>query len=266
MEYFSAWRSWRAVVVVVFCPEDRYRGAIEKALAGLRPLVFSKREDFSRALPQTACAVVVIPSLLPSAELVWLRKLGQRHPVPSWLMVTGFERENVLALIDFRFVAAVVWVRDLEERLRSTVLRLMSQDPLERLAGKVGGARHLDPDLVRVVVGPCRMRRPPRTVGGLCRLVGVSEDRIRYLWHRQFGQSFSPKHFVDMLLLVRAMEIHDRGLSWAAVAGELRITEETLRPVCQRPTGGTLGALTGSGRTSQLRALVEEWCRRALAS
>ncbi len=158
-------------------------------------------------------------------------------------------------------ISQVVWKSQVLEQLWPAVNRLLLTDPIARFADFLQDSSETPNEMGQFLRGACRCWPLPTTVGGLCRKVGIREPRIRYLWPQFFQPGHSPKEFLDTLVIVRSLDLHDSLGSWEKVAEAVPIREETLREICRRLTGWGLSEAHRRARNEGLDLLQEWWMR-----
>jgi len=245
-------------VILVFSRDSTLLDSITAALSGLPATFESDREQFSELIALARVVILIIPRLDDDAEIAWLRRLAAPHPGNTWILVTLAELENVAHLIDWRGVSEVMWIEQVSRNLRPIVKNLLSADPCSRFAELLQAVGMPSDELVEFLRRACLAWPLPSTVKGLCRALGVKEDRIRYLWPRFFLTGHGPKEFLDILVLVRSFGLKDANGSWANVAKLLRIRTATLSDICRRTTGLRLTEAHEQARGGG-RDFLQEW-------
>jgi AraC-like DNA-binding protein len=167
-------------------------------------------------------------------------------------------------LVDLPGLSHVVWFEEIHIALAPAVARELQADILACLATAIETASGLPQELRRGLALACSMPRPPRTVAGLCRALGIEEGHLRYLWRRNMAGASSLREFVDWLLLGVALRLRPMEGSWAAVADRLGLSEETLRNIFIRRTGHRPGQLAGTD-PGIVRGWSAEWWAKARA-
>ena len=204
------------------------------ALEGLQLCIANTPEDLGNALAEVRCAILSFPALPELPELHWLQEIGRQHPGIRWVLVTDFSPENVQNLLQLPLGTEVVWSFEIETRLRLLVRRLLSFDPLSHLAVQLLGVEGLDSDLRDAMVEVCRMPRPPRTLGGLANLAGLTREQLRYRWRIQAGDTLTPREFLDRVFMVRILQARLSRCSWETVAEELQVDRKTARRLVEK--------------------------------
>lgn len=171
------------------------------------------------------------------------------------VLVTRFAPENARQLKDLA-LEEVVWLREAERELGPAVQRICTQghDYPRCLAVPFQEAEHLPPAVRAALAYACRAQPPVRSVNQLAAAVGC--DR-RTLW-LHWKQAVSPKselRLQDVLhwvLLLRAVGRKTPDRPWAAVAGDIGVSPDTLGRWAKCLAGATLEELAGSGRETLL--------------
>jgi len=236
----------RSCAIAVFAPKMLEGEGEWHALVGwCRALAW---EGVADEVGEAVCSVLLVPEL-PDEDLGegLRREMRENRPLP-WIVLTRCVPGNVDRVDAWKGVGGVVWLEEAHETLAATVLQLLEQDPSERMARVLETSGWLPGQLRTCLARVCRARPPPKTVAGLCRVVGLKESHLRYAWMRHLPPRISPAELVDHLILAEALRLRRVEGSWVRVAARLGITESTLRAKSRRRTGLTLGELARRGR------------------
>ena len=225
------------MVAVFFAAGHRSEG-IQRALGGLDVVASVDRAEFRKALATASCAVVVFPTIPIPSELRWLREIVQRHSTRGWILVTEFSPQNAQRILELGISLEVVWLFEIGEKLNRLVNKLVSSDPLFRLATRLEEARVLDFELRQTLATVCRMARPPRTIGGVASLAGMTRDKMRYRWRMGFGRNMTLRQFLDRVFMMRIVQTRVSLGSWEATAKELKVDRRTVRRLKKRVVEG----------------------------
>jgi len=252
-------------MIAVFLREPTVRDFILAALSGLSVVNETADERFSELVGPAQAGILVVPHLDGDAEVAWFRRLTTEHPGKPWILVTEFETENVANLVHWGGISEIVWSGEVPRALRPTVERLLTGDPIARFVAFLEDSGFESEELVQFLRGACLSRPLPTTIKGLCWKVGVKEPRIRYLWSQCFRDGRGPKEFLDTLILVHCLELHDSVGSWEKVAEAVHIRGKTLRAICHRVAGTGLSEALEKFRKEE-RDFLREWWLRSRAS
>jgi hypothetical protein len=261
---FSPSKRLSPVTLVVFGVNALPGDEVAQALGSLDWQRAGSASELENLARRACCAVVAIPRLSDPGVLAWFVPLLKRYPRVGWVLLTSFSRGNASRLVDLPGLSHVVWFEEIHTALAPTVVRVLQADTLACLATAIEAAGELPQELRLGLALACTMPRPPRTVAGLCRALGIEEGRWRYLWRKNMAGAASPKEFVDWLLLGVALCLRPIEGSWAAVANRMGLSEETLREVSIRRTGHRPSQLSGFD-PGMVRAWSGEWWAKARA-
>ncbi len=213
----------------------RLTGALPAAQHRLVPS-WAELED---AVRFCRCTVLALEWLVRGGALEPLRRFRARHPNHPVVLVTHDDPENARHLASLQ--VEVVWVREIEQRLRHAVERARSQAMFRRVAADLDRAHHLPPRLRRALSHACTAPNPLRSVNSLAKAAACHRGTLWTQWSRAVpAGTLRLEDFLDWVLLVNAAERKEPGVSWASVANQLQVHQHTLARVARRLTGQTL--------------------------
>ena len=246
-------------MIVVYSQDEIHRCMVERALEGLPVDATGSRALFEQIVRDACCAIVVLPDLGQPSLLPWVQSLHGAHPHLGWIVLTRFAPDNVAELLQLRFQPHLVWLAHAEKTLGPAVTNILQSGGLGCLSRTIRDSQGIPPELRDALTRALLLGRPPRTVAGLGRGVGLKERRVRYLWSLHFTHTSSPREFIDWVLLARALRLRMIGETWSQVAAKLSTKEDTLRAVCARRVGLSLSELEGRGPEFLQRQLGDWW-------
>ncbi len=251
-------------MVPVYTVDSAGRDAVARALDGVDWSPVESPEEF-RAIARFACAAVIAPGDLSDTVVAgWLHPLLAELPHVEWVLLCPFTIRNVDEILRLRAFAGVVWLHEAERMLLPMVTDLLKKDGMACIEKALASDSRIPAELRYGLVRACRLKAPPRTVGGLCRAVGIGQSRLRYLWLGCMRKGVTPAELRDWLLLAWAVRFRAEGEAWEKVARRLGVTEGRLRAMMERRTGKRPGQLAGK-EAGVLRAEFARWWMRARA-
>jgi tetratricopeptide (TPR) repeat protein len=246
----------------VFVADAEMASLMRKRLWGFRRLLtFNDWRKFERVAASMNVAVVALPSLADAGDRRALVELKSRAPLLPVVLVTRREADAPDSLTELH-VDEVVWVGQVERDLRAASVRAASRTLLRWLAQSLARADHLPSKLREALVYACRTTRPVRSVTVLAEAVERHRTTLGRMWRDAVGEELLRlEDFLAWLLLLRAVARRPRGMSWAAVADELDVHEQTLRETSRRLVGRRLDELADASGQAWL---VEQFARQVL--
>ena len=210
------------------------------ALPGVPHRPVSSWAELEDAVRFCRCTVLVLEWLVRGGSLEPLRRFRARHPAHPVVLVTQEDPENARCLMSLE-VLEVLWIREIEQRLRHAVARARSQAMFHRVAEELEAAEHLPPRLRRALSHACTAPHPLRSVNSLAKAVGCHRGTLWTQWSRAVpAGTLRLEDFLDWVLLITAAERKEPGVSWSAVADQIQVHQHTLARVARRLTGRTL--------------------------
>ena len=217
-------------------------GALTSQACVIRCRDFS---EFELTVPLADCAIVALPWLRDARVASRLYTVRRRAPMVPIVILTTKDADNALVAVELR-VDALVWLGDIRAALASTVARTRDRTMLRAVGTQVQRAAKL-PRVVRDSISQaCRQGIALRSVAALAELAGVGRSRFGAEWQRAAPSGPTPKEFLDWLLLLSGCSRKSSAKSWAAVAREVGVDEDTLRRVSHRLTGVPLSNWTAA--------------------
>lgn len=202
--------------------------------------------ELDDAVRACRCTVLVLEWLVRGGALEPLRRFRARHPAHPVVLVTQDDPENARCLTSLE--VEVLWVREIEQRLRHAVGRARSQAMFHRMAADLERAHHLPPRLRRALSHACTSPHPLRSVNSLAKAVGCHRGTLWTQWSRAVpAGTLRLEDFLDWVVLIAAVERKEPGVSWAAVANQVQVHQHTLARVARRLAGRTLRELERGG-------------------
>jgi AraC-like DNA-binding protein len=216
------------------------------ALSSVQHRPVSTWAELEDAVRACRCTVMVMEWLVRGGALEPLRRFRARHPSHPVVLVTREDPENARCLNSLE--VEVLWVREIEQRLRHAVMRTRSQAMFHQVAAELDRAEHLPPRLRRALGHACTTPNPLRSVNSLAKAVGCHRGTLWTQWSRTVPPgTLRLEDFLDWVLLISAAERKEPGVSWSAVADQLHVHQHTLARVARRLTGHTLRQVENGG-------------------
>lgn len=244
-------------MICLFAHRSSYLGSATSILEPRYQVDQKKRwSQFRSMAPRRDCGIAIVPRLNRGRFVGHLTAFRHRHPLEPLVLVTRAEADNVRLTRRIR-LDEIVWLGNMDERLRVAVHRAGTDVFFRRQARRFEGAEHLPSRLQRALVLACRCEQPIRSVGRLAEAVGC--DR-RTLW-RQWRKTTSEGQLKDLLSwlqLLQAVGQKTRGRSARAAAQSLGLNEKSLAPLAKRLTGQPFAELAANGRESLLERFRNE--------
>lgn len=194
-----------------------------------------------------------------------LGKIERDWPGVPIIVVTDREPEVALQLSDIR-VSAVVWFEDLQSELGPAIRAARRVDQILRLAGKIEEST-LPPSLRSALAHGLREAtdRPVPRVRKLASAVGSSPVTLSQQFRKSVGGRTTLARFLRALVILRGHQLRSSGLGWDRVAGELRVSRQTLHRQSKEWPGRRLGPLAAMSRGELLARFVSDFVRPLLA-
>jgi hypothetical protein len=234
-------RTWRGthmprVAYYVEPDSDCARTAFgTERVAGDRPILVHDCRRLEHLLEGSAAwdCVVVQVEALGGTIYEWLRGRPQPlHHVPV-LLVIPFTPDNARSLGGIH-VDSVVWLHEGRGRVAMAVEEAVAAGPLRALARTLQARSDL-PRTVRTALSKAVLNLGSvQTANDLARLAHCERATLYRHWR---GVSPSPKVCIDWLTILHAFRIKSPRRSWAAVAAEIEMEEQSLRRVVKRCLG-----------------------------
>jgi len=250
------------LAVAVFVADAELATAIRKQLWGFGRLIpFDDWRRFQRVTPSMDVAIVVLPSLAEEEERRNLTALKSRAPFLPVVLVTRLDVNAASRIAELQ-VDEVVGLGFVERDLRAAAVRASSRTVLRWLAMTLSRAEGLPVKLREALVYACRTTLPVCSVAVLAKSVERHRTTLGRMWHDAVGdERLRLEDFLAWVLLLRAVGRRPRGMSWAAVASEFNVHEQTLRGTARRLVGRPLDELADA--TGQAW-LIEQFARKML--
>jgi len=246
-------------MIALFCEDDLLATRVLRVLHDEPLRHENSRAGFVGLVKLARCALVVLPDLCDPDRRRWFRSISEASCSTGWILLTHFEPGNALHLAELDPSVRVLWLFEMEHSLPPVIQEFSQTDLLDMVFELALQASGTSSDLAKAFEQLAKMPHPPRTIGGLGKAAGLTEHRLRYLWTRRQGPVGSLRELLDWVIMAWALRLRTTLRSWAKVAGELRIKEETLRALCLRRTGMTPSALEAMEGRALKEKLLDWW-------
>lgn len=235
---------------------EAHDARLRRASWGEAPCFCSSWNEFQRRAADAPCLVVVDPWLTHSStpeRLAELSGLTDAHPL---VVVTARHPDNARALIALP-IAELVWLEELGNGQPALAIRRATADgALEQVRRRIAQCRRLKPQLRTALTAALDGSRQLRTVEDLADIAGRDRRTIWRWWRAACPDHpcATPRQLLDWLLTLRALAAHVPGRSWAQVALDLGIHDDTLARLVRR----TLGRRLSEVGPSELQQVMQE--------
>lgn len=226
-------------MLVLFSSEPKILLKLRASLPAGQPSAVAKSwTEFENKAPDAECSTVVIEWLHRDPAFPLLCGYKARHPKHPLALVTRWDSENARHLKDV-FVEEVVWFREVERELPSTVERLCTHryNFVHCLAVPFETAEHLPTPLRRALAHACRSERPVGSIKQLAGAVGSNRSTLWLQWNQAVDSPLRLQDFLHWILLLRIVGRKTPGQSWAAVAEQVGVSAHSLARFARQLTG-----------------------------
>lgn len=244
-----------AVYVVYGCDEQLAQ-TLRRVLHGTLLIKDACAEPILR---RARALIVSVTESTVRQLLQHLRIVNRRYPGIPVIVITDRQPETLRALLRGHVLAAAVVFRDaIATELPAALRPVVFTRWCYRAAATIDRSNIAPASLRSALSAAVRGPSPPRTVSDLARLAHCSRTTLWRQWRRTFGTGspLSPADFVDIVLLVHAALRRRMGATWASIADELGVDDDTLRRAVKRHFGVLPQAYSGDGNSRLLRRTI----------
>ena len=247
-------------MVLILADTSRDGEAIRRAAGGTARVVESTRELTDHA-GSADCLIIACRRRFLSDRVELLHEVARKLPWAPLILVTDREAAVARLLRDLP-VSAVVWFSDLETDLQPRIEVARGTATLWRMAESFRRST-APPALRRALIYSLRRAtsRPVLTVREMAVAVGRSPVTL----FQQFGALARGRttlnRLLSALLLFRAHQLRETGLSWKAVSERLGVRRDTLNRKAKAWPGRSLTDLERMNSEELLLALSTDHLR-----
>lgn len=214
---------------------------------------------FRRAFLRLSAGILACPCLAEELR-PFLSGLRGRSVESSLFLVTRLTRRNCELLASLTPVRRVIWLDEIESKLREAL----------DLRTRTGALTDLEAELVRLaadgwlqdaLVIAARSEPPPSSVRAWARLIPCAVSTLEYHWRRDFPNGIGglrPKDFLDRLILLSACEALKRTKP-EAVAYRLHCHRRTLERLAARTGYPSLCALRREPSSTVIERILADF-------
>ncbi|WP_419949102.1 hypothetical protein [Candidatus Palauibacter sp.] len=247
-------------MVLILADTPRDGEAIRRAAGGTARVVESTPELTDHGA-SADCLIIACRRRFPGDRVQLLREVARTLPWVPLILVTDREAGAARLLRDLP-VSAVVWFSDLEAHLQPRIELARGTATLWHMAESFRRSA-APPALRRALIHSLRRAtsRPVLTVRQLALAVGRSPVTL----FQQFGALARGRttlnRFLSALLLFRAHQLRETGLSWKAVCERLGVRRDTLNRKAKAWPGRSLTDLERMNSEELLLTLTADHLR-----
>lgn len=232
--------SMKSVSILADTPGD---AELLRRAVGERGREFRSTSELLEGSLDTDCLVFGFRGLNLPRQVERLRKVQRRLPWIPLVLVT--ERSAAVARLLCKVqVAELVWYDNVGTELQTRVEAVRRASALNDLADKV--RRSVDPPALRAALVYSLRRsteKPVRNVQELGTATGRSPVTLFQQFRARAGGATSFSRFLSALVVLRARQLRNTGMTWEEVSGYVGFDRGTLTRKSKRWLGRTLTEL-----------------------
>ena len=212
---------------------------------------------------QVECVILGVRSPVPPGRLELVRQIGREMPWVPVILVTDPTRDAARWLREHR-VADIVWFEELQTELRPRVEAQCRTTVLFGFAEEIE-REALPPTLCRGLADSLRHAtdQPVRNVKELAEILGCSTVTLSQGFRARVSGDATLSQFLNALVVLRAHQLRNSGLTWVSVGRTLGFTRPTLNKKSKQWPGLTLRHLARVPR-AHLMAKFDSDCMQRL--
>lgn len=213
---------------------------------------------------QVECVILGVRSPVPPGRLELVRQIGREMPWVPVILVTDPARDAVRWLRERR-VADIVWFEELQTELRPRVEAQCRTTVLFGFAEEIE-REALPPTLCRGLADSLRHAtdQPVRNVKKLAQILGCSTVTLSQGFRARVSGDATLSQFLNALVVLRAHQLRNSGLTWKSVGRTLGFARSTLYEKSSHWPGLTLKHLARVPRSHLMAKFDSDYMQRLL--
>jgi len=226
-------------MTLFYSPDEEVLRTARFAFGGALIATSNWRRVESRA-SGSSCLVV---HLDPVADEVFEKfcMLKLRHPLLPAVLIAPRRAEVALAIRDI-IIEELIWQDSLPTGLTEAVEKAMLRGLFNRIATEAKETHRLDAVVKDFVSAVLLSRRAISSLRQAAAMQRVDAKTLHNHWRKCVGRgtAFTPKDFIDWIVLLRASGLRNAGHSLKQIQNTVGVHQRTLDRICRRLTGMSL--------------------------
>lgn len=228
----------------LYCEEEQYQdwmvGLLARQLEDVR--VHSTWEDFVEASRTARCSIVEAGDLSAPEAYGKLFRFCVYPTLRPLVLVTSTKRENARHLSTL-CMDEVVWLNRIDQDLVRAVCEAEQRSFLAAFSDALEERSALPPRLKSAVILASQSPTPVRNQQQLAELSYCDRRTLIRQWNKITSSGSTLKEVLDWLVLLRAFEQREQGLTWKEVENSIGVRRRSVDRIALRLTGHRLGKL-----------------------